>query len=209
MNKLAVAYLAAGKPELAIAHLEEALKLRNATLPPDHLQLLSIIYNLAVAYDATGKFDLALPLLRDLLTISRKALPKDSPQLAGQMASIGRLLIRAKSFDEAEPPLRESHSIREKSQPELWSTFNVKSMLGGSLLGQNKYAEAEPLLLAGYEGMKQREKTMPPEGKVRLTESLERLVELYEATDKPEAAAKWRSELEARKTVEKPPTKKP
>ncbi len=27
-------------------------------------------------------------------------------------------------------------------------------MLGGALLGQKKYAEAEPLLLKGYEGMK-------------------------------------------------------
>ena len=48
-------------------------------------------------------------------------------------------------------------------------------MLGGALLGQKKYAEAEPLLLAGYEGMKQREAKIPPEGKVRLTEALERL----------------------------------
>jgi len=38
-------------------------------------------------------------------------------------------------------------------------------MLGGSLLGQKKYAEAEPLLLSGYEGMKQREVKIPPEVK--------------------------------------------
>ena len=52
-------------------------------------------------------------------------------------------------------------------------------MLGGALLGQKKYAEAEPLLLAGYEGMKQREKTIPALGNIRLPEALERLVDLY------------------------------
>ena len=78
-------------------------------------------------------------------------------------------------------------------------------MLGGALLGQKKYAEAEPLLLAGYEGMKQREAKIPPLGKVRLTEALERLVQFYEALEKKDEAAKWRKELEARKEVRKRP----
>jgi hypothetical protein len=72
-------------------------------------------------------------------------------------------------------------------------------MLGNALLGQKKYAEAEPLLIAGYEGMKQREATIPPEGKPRVTEALERVVQLYEATNKPDEAAKWRKKLEAGK----------
>jgi hypothetical protein len=48
----------------------------------------------------------------------------------------------------------------------------------------------------GYEGMKQREKTNPEQSKIRLTEAVERLVQLYEATGKKEEAAKWRNELE-------------
>ena len=40
-------------------------------------------------------------------------------------------------------------------------TFHTRSLLGGALLGQKKYADAEPLLTTGYEGMKQREQTMP------------------------------------------------
>ncbi len=56
-----------------------------------------------------------------------------------------------------------------------------------------------PLLLTGYEGLKQREKTIPPQGKVRLTEAVERLVQLYEATGRQDKAAKWRKEWEARK----------
>ena len=71
---------------------------------------------------------------------------------------------------------------------------NSQSLLGGALLGQEKYADAEPLLLAGYEGMKQREKTIPPQGKVRLTEAVERLIELYTATNKPDEVTKWRAE---------------
>ena len=55
-------------------------------------------------------------------------------------------------------------------------------------LDQRKYAEAEPLLLSGYEGMKQREDTIPPQDKPRLTRALERLVRLYEAWGKQDEA---------------------
>ena len=51
--------------------------------------------------------------------------------------------------------MRESLTIRERIRPGNWATYNTKSLLGESLLGQKKYAEAEPLLLSGYEGMKQ------------------------------------------------------
>jgi len=47
-------------------------------------------------------------------------------------------------------------------------------------------------LLAGYEGMKQREAKIPEQGKPRLTEAMKRLVQLYEARDQPEKAAAWR-----------------
>ena len=35
---------------------------------------------------------------------------------------------------------------------------------------------ADPRLPAGYEGMKRREKTIPPQGQVRIPEAIERLV---------------------------------
>lgn len=77
----------------------------------------------------------------------------------------------------------------------LWTTFHTKSLLGGSLAGQKNYAEAEPLLLSGYEGMREREAKIPPEGKPRLTEALERIVQLYDGWGKPDKAAEWRAKL--------------
>jgi hypothetical protein len=49
--------------------------------------------------------------------------------------------------------------LYEKNQPDVGSTPNSQSLLGGALLGQKKYAEVEPLLLKRYEGMKQRAKS--------------------------------------------------
>jgi hypothetical protein len=111
------------------------------------------------------------------------------------MNNLALTTLKSEAFTDAEPILRDCLAIRDKTQPDGWSTFNTKSMLGGALLGEKKYAEAEPLLLAGYEGVKKREKLIPSLGSTRIPEAIERLVQLYEATDKPEDAAKWRKEL--------------
>src|SRR5262249_34380289 len=92
-------------------------------------------------------------------------------------------------------------AIREKKQPDAWTTFNARSQLGAALLGRQHYPEAEPLLLAGYQGMRQREAKVPKAGKVRLTEAAARLVQLYEALGNEAEAGRWQKELEARKAA--------
>jgi tetratricopeptide (TPR) repeat protein len=146
------------------------------------------------AYGKAGENAKLAKLLPEQLREARQVLPKDSPQLAGMLAQIGHVLLEQKKWTEAEPLLRECLAIREKTQPDVWSTFNTKSLLGGALLGQKKYAVAEPLLLVGYEGMNQREKTIPEQGKIRLPEALDRLIEFYTASNKPDDVKKWQAE---------------
>jgi eukaryotic-like serine/threonine-protein kinase len=102
---------------------------------------------------------------------------------------------RRGTWTEAETILRECIAIREKSGPDDWSTFNTRSMLGSSLLGQQKFVDAEPLILAGYEGMKNREAKMPASAKRRLGEAAERALKLYEGWGKNDKAAEWRAKL--------------
>jgi len=66
-------------------------------------------------------------------------------------------------------------------------------------LGQKKYAEAEPLLLAGYEGMEKRQAKIYFSDKPLLAEALERVIQLYEATGKKDQAEKWRQKRAAAK----------
>jgi serine/threonine protein kinase len=154
-------------------------------------------------YDATGQFDKAAKLRAEFLPLVRKQLPPDDPGLAGLLAQFGMNLLKAGKPADAEPVLRECLAIRGKKQPDDWLTFNTKSMLGGALLGQEKYAEAEPLLKEGHNGMKERADKIPPPAKVRLTEALERLVQLYEATDRADEAARWRKELDGARSAQK------
>ena len=47
--------------------------------------------------------------------------------------------------------------------------------------------------------MKARAAKMPAQGKPRLSEALERLVQLYDAWGKPDQAAEWREKLKREK----------
>ena len=95
-------------------------------------------------------------------------------------------------------------AILERKEPDAWTTFQAQALLGTALAGQKKYAEAEPLLLRGYEGMKQRADrrdkpggSPPPE---RLTEALDRLIELYTVMNKSDEVKKWQTERAKYKT---------
>jgi hypothetical protein len=123
------------------------------------------------------------------------------------MAALATTLLLKEKWAEAEPLLRECLAIREKEQPDDWKTFNTRSMLGGALVAQKKFAEAEPLLRAGFQGMKAREKTIPAEAGSRIPNALDRLIELYTATNKPNEVARWQAER-AKYPKEKPADKK-
>jgi hypothetical protein len=119
------------------------------------------------------------------------------------IGNLAGVLWREGKLADAEPLARECLSTSEKKDPDNCETFCSRSFLGGILLGLKKYAEAEPLLLTGYEGMKQREAQRPALIKGRLEEAAERLVQLYEETNRPGQADEWRKKLaEARALVQ-------
>jgi hypothetical protein len=64
--------------------------------------------------------------------------------------------------------------------------------LGASLAGQKKYAEAEPLLLEGYQGMLIRKDQMGDWDWPHIDRTREWIVQLYQARGQPAKAAEWR-----------------
>jgi len=72
-------------------------------------------------------------------------------------------------------------------------SYDRQSLLGASLMGQGKYAEAEPLLIAGYKGLKKLSPAIAVEA--NLPEAGQRLVRLYTAWGKPDQADEWRRKL--------------
>ena len=153
MNNLAAGYQAAGKLDLALPLFEETLKLTKAKLGPDHPDTLISMNNLAVAYRGRREAGPGPAALRgDAQAPESQARRPTIPRRSAPWHRSGMRCSQSKAWTEAEPLLRECLAIREKTQPDVWPTFNTQSLLGGALLGQKKYADAEPLLLAGLRG---------------------------------------------------------
>jgi hypothetical protein len=132
-----------------------------------------------------------------MLASARREHAAGSPALANALVGAGANLVQLEAWDEAEPVLREGLALREKLEPEAWHTFNARSLLGAALAGQKKYADARPLLVQGFEGLKARTAQIPERYRVRLHEAADRLVRLCEAQGTNEEAAQWRKEAEA------------
>ena len=96
---------------------------------------------------------------------------------------------------EAEPLARERLRNLEVNCPDDWDTSFARMSLGTALLLQKNYGDAEPLLIAGYEGMLRRIDRIPTNKKWFLKEAIERLVRLYEGIDRPEKIAQWKAKL--------------
>jgi tetratricopeptide (TPR) repeat protein len=203
---LALAYEDAGRRELALPLFQQAatgIEKRQFVHPQAGL----IVDALSECYERLNQFDQAETWRRKWLVVVKARSGSKSRYFASELAVLGLNLLAQKKWTGAATALHDCLAIREKQQPDDWTTFNALSMLGEALYGQKKFAEAEPLLVRSYEGMKQRATKIPKEGQHRLAEAVERLVQLYDAWGKPNDATRWRRELETAKADAKSPDK--
>ena len=175
--------------------LEATLKLRESKLGLDHPDTLASRNNLARAYRAAGRLTDALPLLEDTLKRRRAKLGLDHVATLQGLNDLTAAYLDEQRWTEAEALARDCLALREKKQPDDWWKFHTMSQLGAALVGKKKYAEAEPLLLQGYQGLKAREAKIPRRRKDSVAEAAPRIVKLYEAWGKLDEAAKWRKTL--------------
>jgi eukaryotic-like serine/threonine-protein kinase len=197
-HNLAGSYAEAGRLVEAVKLWEVALPAARRSFAPGHPNTLIISDKLASAYEQFGRWPDAELLRREILSARRRFGAAAPPALSGDLAALGLVLIKQAKWAEAEAALRECLTIRERAIPGAWPRFNAMSLLGEALLGSGKSAEAEPLIVGGYEGMKAREETIPDPIRFRLAEAAARVVPLYEAWGKPEQANAWKAKLGVR-----------
>ncbi len=188
---LGQAYLSLGEPKLAVKQLERAFALRKVTEGIGQPETAACRNQLAVAYRMAGQPTEGARLFDH---------DTDSHSNASALAISGATLLMEKQPVEAELKLRESLRLSERTKPTAWSTFETKSMLGEALAEQHQFDKAEPFLVAGYEGLKQQEATLPARDKFRVAAARERLVKLYRDWGKPTEASKWEKESQALNT---------
>ncbi len=116
--------------------------------------------------------------------------------------TLSRLRLRQGEFTDAEAAARRALAVRLDRHPDHWARFDGMSLLGSALAGQKKFAEAEPLLIEGYEGLKERQDRIPFLWRTkRPAQAAARVVELYESWGKKDKADEWRRKLKGAKLL--------
>jgi serine/threonine protein kinase/tetratricopeptide (TPR) repeat protein len=199
MFNLAECCRAAGQTDRALSLIETTC-LGVEKLRFQHEYAGQIIAKACAAYQSAKQFAKAEDWQRKWLAAIREQSGAESLAYAGGLSALAPILIQQEKWDDGASVLRECLTIRVQKEPDVWTTFSTKSALGGCLVHQGRHAEAEPLLVDGYEGLKQCELQIPaPVRNARIIEALERLVRLYDAWGKPADAEKWRAVIDARK----------
>jgi serine/threonine protein kinase/tetratricopeptide (TPR) repeat protein len=197
-SDLAAAYLIAGRTLDAIPIFEEVLAARKAKLGPDHPDTLKSLSNLALARQDAGRAAEAVTILEEVVRLRTSKLGPAHTDTLKSLNDLAGAYLETKRWGDAERLLRSCLARREQQQPDDWRRYQTMSQLGAALAAQEKYAEAEPLLIGGYEGLKAREATIPAHRRKDLTAAASRIVPFYEAWGNPAKAALWRQKLASR-----------
>src|SRR5262252_5321123 len=147
---------------------------------------LTFVADLAFMYQRQGKYGLAETQAAQALAGRRHALGSETLDTMASAADLALAYQSQGKFAESEALAREAVEFDRKKQPDDWRRFHAESLLGASLAGQEKYAEAEPLLLEGYQGMAERKDQIGVPDWYHLDRAREWIIQLYQAWGKPE-----------------------
>jgi len=194
-TSLGAACRATGRYAEAIKLLEPTLKAFEAQLSADHVFTSSCRNQLLGSYESLDRWSDAEPIRRATLARHRATEKPDSLVLAGDLDELGLNLLRQCKWSESEVLIRQSLVIRQSASPDDWRRFNAMSQLGGALLGQGRFAEAEPLVVEGYLGMKARAGTISPRYRFPLPQAADQVLRLYERWGEPAQVVLWKAKL--------------
>ena len=159
---------------------------------PNHRNTHTGQSGLARTLRAMGEYDESLAVFERVLAARQDEFGADHVRTLSTMHALGETLLRAGKTQAAETLLRECHASRMQKSNVQWSCFQTKSVLGECLVANGKLDEAGELLLAGYEGLLERERMIKPaERKEHLGAAIKRLEELSVKKKDSESASKW------------------
>jgi serine/threonine protein kinase len=198
LSNLGALLIAKGKYDEAEPLVLEGLALRRKVLGNAHTSTAGALFRLSDLRYRQGRYAEAEKAAQESIEIFKRALasPEDSTLFTNPVLEMGMILDKIGRLQEAESYLRQALDIRTRLLPKgNLGIAKAEGALGECLTARKRYAEAEPLLLDSYDGLRSSHGEKDP----RMIEALDRLVKLYEQIGNTEALLKYRTLL-ARQT---------
>lgn len=153
--------------------------------------------NLGTALTDLQRFDEAEPLIRRALEQRRQAFGAEALETLHARVQLGTLLYERGDFQAAADEFGALlEKVRQVMPPEHWYPAVVEGWYGRALAGLQRFAEAEAHMLAAYERLSATVGAAHP----RARRLRQRIVELYDAWDRPADAARFRATPESQPT---------
>jgi tetratricopeptide (TPR) repeat protein len=196
VNNLALLYMSLGRYAEAEALYKEAVAGYTAALGRGNADTLTSISNLGRLYADQARYGEAEPLYKESLEGRRKTLGDPHPHTLLSLINLGWLYYSLGRYTDAEPLYREAIRGYEKKPPEALTFAIARAGFGLTLLAVGKPSDAEPYLVAGYDGLLN-QKVLGKAHRSRLRLVAQALVDVYGTAGNPTEAAAWRAKAKA------------
>ncbi|MHB9072084.1 MAG: CHAT domain-containing protein [Desulfobaccales bacterium] len=161
LNQQAVELYQAGRSQEALPLFQQALKIREKALGPEHPDIAVSLQNVAALYQVMGTYEPALPLYLRAIKIWEKTVGPEHPDTASSLSNLAMLYNDMGAYDQALTLYQRALKIREKTLgPEHPDTAVSLNNLAVLFEDMGAYDQALPLF---QRSLKNREKTLGPE----------------------------------------------
>ena len=182
-----------GRDAEALALLEAALPISRRVFGSDHPSTLKVLDRLTFSLGDQRRSEDAGHARRELYERRRRIAGADAQIVLRSAVMLANHLIDTGEPGEAERLIKELLAQTTLSSRSEWLVADLMSTRGLALTRLGRYAEAEPLLVRGYEDLL----VAQPEDYAYRTHvrklHLDRIATMYENWGKPNEAARWRA----------------
>lgn len=192
IDNLGAAYSRSGNLRQAETLYSESLAMRLNLLEPEHPDVARSMNNLGSVLRRMGQLEESEHFLTQAIDIRRSKLGKNHPALARSMTHLARVYREQNKPGIAESLIREALAIRQAAYPDGHPEIAESlKLLGACLLDSENYNGAEKYLLKAFSMLKANADERPRFWK----ETLEQLVQLYRAWERPGQATEYQALL--------------
>jgi eukaryotic-like serine/threonine-protein kinase len=190
LNNLSILYMDRGDFEKGYTTSHEGSEILRAALGEENDLTCIVRVNGARALTQLGRLEEAEREYRDILAIRRRTLPATHLHVAVTLEALANTLNRREKFSEALPFALEARDLYSRSEAgDVWRSASHGRVLGSTLTGLERYAEAEQVLLDSFRVLNEKR------GATHRTtlSAAQKLATLYQAWGKPDRAREWKA----------------
>jgi len=192
LNNMGMVYFRRGDVERAEPLIREALDLNRRIFGERHPEVSASLSNLGQVLKQQGDFKQAEIVFREVLGMDRELLGDDHPTVGESACKLAEVVCGEGNFAEAEELFEHALAIdRATFGEDSWRAAITTSRLGECRIRQGLFSESEALLLSSHTVLSSAYDDHNP----RTVAVTRRLVDLYEAWDRPDQAETWRRRL--------------